>query len=42
MKLKRADIAKARTLQQLQELAKSAGYSFGWAEAIYRARMRKK
>lgn len=41
MKATRHDIANAKTLSQLEALAKRCGYDFGWAQKIHQARLRK-
>lgn len=38
----RKQIYQAKTLQQLEILAKAAGYSYGWAQKVFNARQRKK
>lgn len=38
----RAEIAKASTIEELQELARKYGYSIAWCNRIIEARLRKK
>jgi len=42
MKLNRKQIYAAKTLAELEALAAKAGYSFGWAQAVWKARQTKK